>query len=469
MSTHSIGHFLCGLLLLPAILPIGGIPTSVFAQGAAAPPRLVLQITVDQLRGDLPTRYFDRLGEGGLRYLWDNGTVYTDAHHSHANTETIVGHTTLATGAYPAAHGMIGNTWLDRETGEVTYGIEDPRYRLLTAGADVNQQAEIDPTQRSARSEGRSPAAIMVSTFSDELASHTAGRAKVFAVSVKDRGAVSMAGHAGKAFWFSKARGEFVTSSYYYDRYPAWVERWNEQRMPFAYAGQSWSLLNEASTYLFGDADDRPWETDVGGFGRTFPHAFGDADGRYFTTFLTLSPAGDSLTVEFAKTLLTNEQLGQDDVPDFLAVSFSSTDYVGHIFGPSRLEAEDNILQLDRALADLLAFVDKHVGLERTLIVLSADHGGPDAPGYLNALGIPAGYVAPEMWDTEAPIDAIKQRFGIRGELIEQYSHPYIYLSPEVTRRDAIEEIERALADVPVIQMRPSPRGMTGPAVTLSL
>ena len=280
-----------------------------------------------------------------------------------------------------------------------------------------------------------------------ELASHTAGRAKVFAVSVKDRGAVSMAGHAGKAFWFSKARGEFVTSSYYYDRYPAWVERWNEQRMPFAYAGQSWSLLNEASSYLFGNADDRPWETDVGGFGRTFPHAFGDADGRYFTTFLTLSPAGDSLTVEFAKTLLTNEQLGQDDVPDFLGVSFSSTDYVGHIFGPSSLEAEDNILQLDRALADLLAFVDQHVGLERTLIVLSADHGGPDAPGYLNALGIPAGYVAPEMWDTEAPIDAIKQRFGIHGELIEQYSHPYIYLSPEVTRRDAIEEIERAVAE----------------------
>ncbi len=409
----------------------------------------MLQITVDQLRGDLPTRYFDRLGEGGLRYLWENGTVYANAHHSHANTETIVGHTTLATGAYPAVHGMIGNTWLDRETGEVTYGIEDARYRLLTAGADVDDQAEIDPTQRAARSEGRSPAAIMVTTFGDELASHTAGRAKVFAVSVKDRGAVSMAGHAGKAFWFSKARGEFVTSSYYYDRYPPWVERWNEQRVPFTYAGKSWSLLHDMPTYLFGDSDDRPWETDVAGFGRTFPHAFGDAGSRYFTTFLTLSPAGDYLTAEFAKTLLTNEQLGQDDVTDFLAISFSSTDYVGHVFGPSSLEAEDNILQLDRTLADLLAFVDQYVGLERTLIVLSADHGGPEAPGYLNALGIPAGYVAPATWDSQPSIDAIKRRFDIRGELIEQYSHPYIYLSREVTHREANEReaIERAVAE----------------------
>jgi predicted AlkP superfamily pyrophosphatase or phosphodiesterase len=436
-----------GLVLVSVTAGCTADTANVDEGAAGAPPRLVLQITVDQLRGDLPTRYFDRLGEGGLRYLWEHGTVYADAHHSHANTETIVGHATLATGAYPAAHGMIGNTWLDRETGEVTYGIEDSRYRLLTAGADVDQQAEIDPTQRAARSEGRSPAAIMVSTFSDELASHTAGRAKVFAVSVKDRGAVSMAGHAGKAFWFSKALGEFVTSSYYYDRYPAWVERWNEQRLPFAHAGQSWTLLHDASTYLFGDADDAAWEIDLAGFGRTFPHPFGEADGRYFTTLLTVSPAADRFTAEFAKTLLTNEALGQDDVPDFLGVSFSSTDYVGHMFGPSSLEAEDNLLQLDRTLADLLAFVDEQVGLDRTLIVLSADHGGPDAPGYLNALGIPAGYIEPATWNTKEPIEAIRQRFNLGTELIENYSHPYIYLSPEVRRLDSIAEIEQAVAE----------------------
>jgi len=129
---------------------------------AAERPRLILQITVDQLRGDLPTRYYDRLGDGGFRYLWENGIVYRDAHHAHANTETIVGHTTLATGAHPSAHGMVGNLWFDRETGFTTYNVEDPAYRLLTAGADVDDAAEIDPTQRAARSEGRSPAAAVV-------------------------------------------------------------------------------------------------------------------------------------------------------------------------------------------------------------------------------------------------------------------------------------------------------------------
>jgi len=441
MNTRSA--FLLSFVVVAAI----GAQRPVSAQDAA-PPRLVLQITVDQLRGDLPTRYYDRLGEGGLRWLWEQGIVYADAHHSHANTETIVGHTTLATGAFPAAHGMIGNVWLDRATGEVTYNIEDARYHLLTAGADIDDETEIDPTQRAARSEGRSPAAIMVSTFSDELASHTAGRAKVFGVSIKDRGAVSMAGHAGKAFWFSKAGGEFVTSSYYYDEYPAWVERWNERRLPFEYAGTSWNLLNDRSTYLFGEADDASWEIDVAGFGRTFPHAFGEVDSRYFTTLLTLSPAGDRLTLESARELLTSEQIGQDDVTDSLAVSFSSTDYVGHVFSPSSLESEDNILRLDRTLADLFAFVDQHVGLDRTLIVLSADHGTPEAPGYLQSLGIPAGYATPETWDTRPSIDAIKGRFDIRGELIERYAHPYIYLSQEVRQREPAEReaIERAVA-----------------------
>ena len=125
---------------------------------AEGEPKLILQVTVDQLRADLPTRYYDRLGDGGFRYLWESGVVYRNAHHAHANTETIVGHTTLATGAHPSAHGMVGNLWFDRETGYITYNVEDANYRLLTAGADVNEDAEIDPTQRAARSEGRRPA-----------------------------------------------------------------------------------------------------------------------------------------------------------------------------------------------------------------------------------------------------------------------------------------------------------------------
>ena len=416
---------------------------------AGEPPRLILQITVDQLRGDLPLRYYDRLGEGGFRYLWENGTVYSNAHHAHANTETIVGHATLATGAHPSLHGMIGNIWFDRETGELTYNIEDSRYPLLTKGADVDKQTEIDPTQKAAGTDGRSPMAILGTTFSDELAIHTGGQAKIFGVSIKDRGAVSMAGHAGKAFWFSKKTGGFVTSSFYYQTYPSWVTQWNDKRLPSSYGNTSWELLHDASTYLFGQADDRPWEINFPGYGRTFPHPFGKPDHKYFTTFLTLSPVGDELTLDFAKALMTAEKLGQDHIPDYLSVSFSSTDYVGHLFGPSSLESEDNILRLDRTLADLLAFVDQHVGLQHTLIVLSADHGGPEAPGYLNEFGIEANYVTPDNWEKKPALARLKERFGIGKELIQRYSHPYVYLNQQVIHEKGLNqaEIERAVAE----------------------
>jgi predicted AlkP superfamily pyrophosphatase or phosphodiesterase len=369
----------------------------------AKKPKLVLQITVDQFRGDLPTRYADRLGEGGLRYLLEEGIHYNNAHHAHANTETIVGHVTLATGAHPAAHGMIGNIWFDRTTGITTYNIEDPDYRLLTEGADVDAATEIDPTQKAATSDGRSPAAILTTTFSDELASLTAGKAKIFGISVKDRGAVAMAGHTGKAFWFSKATNQFVTSSYYYDEYPQWIVDWNAKKLPETYANSAWELLHPIDTYLFGDQDDQEWESVLGSYGRTFPHEFTIPENPYFSTFLTISPAGDQITTDLAKTL-----------------------------GPSSLESEDNILQLDRTLSDLFAYVDQEVGLENTLIVLSADHGSPEAPAYLQSLSIPADYVSPDEWDTDPVIARIKSKFGIKGQMIEGYDHPYLYLTSDI-------------------------------------
>ena len=415
---------------------------------AASAPKLILQITVDQLRGDLPERFMKHMGKGGFRYLKEQGIWYANAHFGHANTETIVGHASLATGADPAAHGMIGNVWLDRKSDKLTYNIEDPDYHLLTSGADVDKSTEIDPTQKAASTDGRSPRAILVSTFSDELALHTAGRAKIFGVSVKDRGAVSMAGHAGKAFWFSKQSAEFVTSSYYYKAYPEWVEAWNEKKLPHAFAGTSWALMNEPSSYMFGDADDLEWETDFPGYGRVFPHPYGKAEGKYFTTFLTLSPAGDDLTLDFAKTLIDAEEIGQDEVTDYLSISFSSTDYIGHLFGPSSLEMEDNLLRLDRTLADLFAHVEKTVGLKNTLIVLSADHGGPEAPGYLNTHGIEAKYVTPEEWDKTSAIKAIKEKFGIGKDIIQAYHHPYVYLDREIIREKKLNqaELEKVIA-----------------------
>ncbi len=331
----------------------------------------------------------------------------------------------------------------------MTYNIEDPRYTLLSSDADVDQSTEIDPTQRAARSDGRSPAAILVSTFSDELSIHTDKKSKVFGVSVKDRGAVSMAGHAGKAFWFSKAKGEFVSSSFYYDTYPQWVNDFNANKPALDYANKHWELMYKPSEYMFGDKDDQEWESAIGGFGRVFPHAYGPADGKYYTTFLTLSPAGDELTLDFAKTLIENEAIGEDNVTDYLSVSFSSTDYVGHVFGPSSLEAEDNLLRLDKTLADLFAFVEKKVGLKNTLIVLSADHGSPEAPPQVNDYGIEADYVDPESWDKTAGIEKLKKEFGIGKNLIQAFNPPYIYLNKQVIKEKGLDlaRVEEVVAN----------------------
>ena len=416
-------------------------------------PRLVLQITVDQLRGDLPHRYYSEFGEGGFRYLYERGVVYEAAFHRHANTETIVGHTTLATGADPSTHGMVANVWLDRETGKLVYNIQDPRYPLLTMGAGVDKESEIDPTQRIATTEGRSPAPILVSTFSDELALSNAGKSKIFGVSVKDRGAVSMAGHAGKAFWFSKKTGVFVTSTYYYKDYPLWAKDWNAKRIPFSYSGKSWELLHDRSTYLFGDRDDMPYETNFAGYGRVFPHPFGKSDGKYFTTLLTISPVGDELTLSFAEALVDGEKLGQSGNTDYLSISFSSTDYVGHMFGPSSLESEDNLMRLDRTLAELFKFVDHKVGLANTVIVFSADHGAAEVPGYLNEFGIDAQDFNPDTLDPKRleklpAIEAVKKKFGIDKELIQSFFQPYVYLNHDVLRERGLNqaEVERAVA-----------------------
>ena len=172
------------------------ISFSILASTAQAAPetRLVLQITVDQLRGNLPWRHMDQFGKGGFCYLADKGVWYTNATYQHANTETIVGHTSLATGTVPAVHGMVGNIWFDRASHELVYNIEDPRYALLSANADVDDNNEIDPTQRVATTDGRSPRALLSSSFSDELAARYGGASKIFGVSIKDRGAVPLAG-----------------------------------------------------------------------------------------------------------------------------------------------------------------------------------------------------------------------------------------------------------------------------------
>lgn len=372
-------------------------------------------------------RFLDRLGDGGFRYLLEQGTHYASAHYRHANTETAVGHSTLFTGANPAGHGIVANVWLDRATGVPVYNTEDDRHHLIGKAPEPHK--------------GMSPRNLLASTIGDELVLNNSGRSRVFSVSIKDRGAILPGGHAGKAFWYSKSSGDFVTSTYYYDEHPQWMQDWNARKPADEYRGKSWELLNDSATYNAADIDDRAFESDLAPMGRTFPHPLGDD--KYLYLRLSLSPVGDELTLDFTKALLDAERLGQGAATDFLAVSFSSTDYVGHMFGPSSLESEDNLLRLDRVLAELLEHVDASVGLENTLVVLSADHGAPDAPEHLAAIGMETGRFDFDYFRKPGPwTEALERRFG-RADLIATHSHPYLYLNHQ-----AIAEADLDVAEV---------------------
>jgi len=415
--------------------------------------RLILQLTVDGLRADLLSRYADRFGEGGFLYLKQNGTVFANAHYQHANTETIVGHSTLATGAQPSVHGMTGNVWFDAETGELAYNIEDADFPLLPSREHAKTGEQVDPAQKLARSQGRSPRALLAETFADKLKAYTGGKAKIFAVAGKDRGAVALAGKAGKAFWMSTNSGDFITSAYYYDSYPDWITSWNAQRKAEALADKQWVLLNERDTYLLAHQDDRPYETDLRGYGRVFPHQFGNVDDKLLYSQVIVSPQGDRLTADFAGQLLVSEQLGRDSVPDYLSVSFSGVDAVNHFFGPSSLENEDMVLQLDRTLAEFLAFVDAQVGLEHTLIVLSADHGMAELPEYKTEQGYDAGRLTPDVILTAAAVFG-KQVYDSEN-LVKSYYRPFLYLDEKVISAAGLQKDQVASAMAEALTREP--------------
>lgn len=390
--------------------------------------KLVLQVTVDGFRTDLLHRYKSGFAEGGLKYLMNKGAFYENAHYQHANTETIVGHATLATGAFPAQHGMVGNVWLDAETGELAYNIEDPDSPILATREHTIKGEQVDPAQKKARTDGRSPRALLAPTFADGLSAFFSGKSKIFGVSGKDRSAVAMAGKTGKAFWYSTNNGDFVSSLYYYDKYPDWTKAWNGQRKAEKYAGTKWDLAFNRSSYVLADQDDRAYEADLKGFGRTFPHQYGAADNKMLYVQLLASHVGDQLLLDFSKDLIKNEELGKDDIPDYLSISFSSVDAVNHFFGPSSLENEETVRQLDRTLEDLFRFVDKNVGLDHVLIVFSSDHGMADMPEYMSELGYTVGRLDPDKIVELA--NKAGEKLGI-DKVVRFFFRPYIYLDKE--------------------------------------
>ncbi|KTC99902.1 alkaline phosphatase family protein [Legionella erythra] len=381
---------------------------------APKPPRLIVQLVVDQLRGDLLHQYSQDFGDGGFHYLLTHSLDYQNAHHPHAHTVTCVGHATIATGAYPTLHGVVANDWFDPALKKSVYCMED-------------QNSPILPTPHTTKTvDGRSPRNLLASTLSDELVLSQKGRA--FGVSFKDRAAITLAGHAGKAFWFDKENGGFVTSQHYYSAYPAWVADWNSHYQP---AQQTWTLSKPVQQYHYAKAPGLTHRFPA--FGYHFPHHLGKPGSDSYYKFLSMSPYADELTADFAIQLLQQEKLGtRPDQVDYLGISFSAVDAVGHQFGPNSLESEDNLLRLNQTLGQLLKAIDEQVGLENTLIVLTADHGVSDSPAFL------ASHQMKENKRLDVPAvkkqiaAALVNHFQLPAATLLQVDGPYVYLDHQL-------------------------------------
>jgi predicted AlkP superfamily pyrophosphatase or phosphodiesterase len=427
----------CKFLLFAIPVFFTGTLTLVHAQTQqdVNKPKLVVMITVDQLRGEMPWKYKDRFGKGGFRYLMDNGVSYTNANYRHSTTFTAVGHATLATGGNGSEHGLAGNDWYNQETEKRVYCVEDDWHTII--GKERKDH------------KGTSPRNLTSSTIGDELVMASGLKSRVFSVSIKDRGAILPGGHLGKAFWYGKKSGQFVSSTYYYDKYPKWVDAWNAKKVADKWQTQSWTLLQDKSKYVYSNQDDREVEKSYKSLGRTFPHKLGNEKAGTFYSMLRFTPMGDELTLDFTKELMKQEKVGQGKVTDMLAVSFSATDYLGHAFGPNSLEAEDNILRMDKLLADFFSYIDKTVGLDNTLIFLSSDHGTDAVPEFRTQLGITgAGRHYPEKFIIDVNA-ALQKRFNTTDEMVSAFWNPSLYLNMKTMSKLDLDvaAVEVALAE----------------------
>jgi len=339
---------------------------------AFARPSLMVLVVVDQLRADLLTRYSD-LYSGGFKRLLDNGYSFTNAAHDHAVTVTAAGHATLSTGVYPSRHGVISNLWLEK-SGDKWVSVENVADSTVKVVGAQNVR-------------GASPAHLMRSGLAEWVLKANP-RSKIASVSGKDRGAIQPAAHArsGYVYWFDGAFGRFITSTYYRSTDPEWVTRFNTGIIPKHRADSVWQLTAPASTLSRADRDTIESEAD--GVHTFFPHTYAAEGGTAdFWLWWENTPAVDALTLDMAESAVTSLELGKDDAPDFLNVSLSVTDRIGHRFGPLSREQLDNLLRLDRELGEFFEFLDRTVGKDRWTVALSADHGVLDSPEDLTARG----------------------------------------------------------------------------------
>lgn len=342
-------------------------------------PKLVVGIVVDQMRNDYIYRYWNRYGEGGFKRLVSKGYHFKNAHYNYIPTYTGPGHSSIYTGTGPRAHGIIANDWYERKNGSIVYCTQDSSVR--TVGSE-NQNARMSPKNQ------------LSSTFGDELKMSSNQKGKVFAVALKDRSSILPAGHtADGAFWFDDASGNFISSTWYMKQLPEWLKQFNDKKKVPAYLEKGWAPLYPIVTYTNSIADDNRYEAAPGKESPVFPYDYKTYLDKKSYGIIKATPYGNSITKDVALACLVNEQLGKDTETDLLCISFSSTDHVGHSFGPRSIEIEDVYLRLDKDLEELLNMLDKEVGQNNYTIFLTADHGGADVPNHLLDHKIPAGYV----------------------------------------------------------------------------
>jgi predicted AlkP superfamily pyrophosphatase or phosphodiesterase len=356
---------------------------------AAAPstsvprPKLVVGIVVDQMRWDYLYRFYDRYSTGGFKRMLNEGFTCENTNIDYMPSVTAIGHSSIYTGSVPAIHGIAGNDFTIQSTGKNMYCAEDTTVQTVGSTSTAGKM---------------SPRNLLVTTVTDELKLATNFRSKVIGIALKDRGGILPAGHAANAaYWFDDKNGAWITSTYYMNDLPQWVKDFNAKGLPEAYLKKDWNTLYPINTYLQSTPDETKYEGKLSGASTaTFPIKTSELY-KGNMGMIRSTPYGNSLTLDLAMAAVNAEQLGNNVVTDFLAVSLSSTDYVGHQYGTNAVETEDTYLRLDKDLAAFFAFLDSKVGKGQYTVFLSADHGAVQNSGFLNDHNIPA-----ELWDSGA-------------------------------------------------------------------
>ncbi|WP_297799239.1 alkaline phosphatase PafA [uncultured Polaribacter sp.] len=381
-------------------------------------PKLIVGIVIDQMRYDYLTRFSDRYSENGFKRLLKNGFSIENAYYNLIPTYTAVGHASIYTGTTPDNHGIISNNWYDKFLKKTIYCVDDDIYRTVGNNSDAGK---------------KSPSRMYTTTVTDQLHLAQNMNGKTIGIAIKDRSAILPAGHtANAAYWFhGKQKGQWISSNFYMENLPNWVTDFNNSDKANNYLKTPWNTLYNINTYTNSIIDNNLFEGKFKGETATsFPHDIPNlkvTNGNF--DILKGIPAGNSFTADFAKAAILGENLGKSEFTDFLAVSFSSTDYIGHQFGPASKEIEDTYLRLDKDIADLLSFLDKQIGRNKYTVFLTADHAAVDVPAYLQSLKIPAHYFDIQKFKQSA-LEITKKYFN-SIELIENISNYQIFLNKQ--------------------------------------